>query len=90
MKRRFSFARVCNCWLFVASLALCGRLRGVVLVWDSPIPHALGITWRGNVVHFRRTRGEPRVCSLWLTGVPEMFRISVMDSITWRKTKVMV
>jgi hypothetical protein len=88
MKRRFSFTRTTNCWLFVAALLVCGRLRGLVLVWDSPVPHAMGITWKGNVVHFRRTRGEPRVCSLWLTGTPELFRPWAMAEIPWRRTRL--
>lgn len=81
MKRRFSFARTTNCWLFVLALLACGRLRGVALVWDSPLPHAMGVTWGGRCVHIRRVRGKPRVCSLWLKGQPEVFSRLMLPEI---------
>ena len=78
MKRRFSRSRTTNCWLFVFALLITGRLRGMALIWDSPLPHAIGITKAGRGVHIRRTKGRPRVCSLWLQGQPESFDVRML------------
>lgn len=73
MKHRFGREIVSNCWLFTAILILRGRLRGIALYWDDIIPHVAGITKYGNVVHLRRTKGKPRTCSIWLTGIAEIY-----------------
>lgn len=64
--------KILNCWLFVASLLITGRLRGLVIVWDSIIPHLVGVSPHGRLIHFRRTKGTPRVLSLWFNGVCEV------------------
>lgn len=79
MKRRFGRERVSNCWLFTATLILRGRLRGIVLYWDDIIPHVAGITKAGNVVHLRRTKGKARTCSIWLTGIAEVYPASYIN-----------
>jgi hypothetical protein len=87
MKKRLGRERVNNCWLFVATLVLWGKLRGIVLFWDDIIPHAAGITKHGNVVHFRRTKGKPRTCSIWLTGVAEVVPIAYIKQSKVKTTK---
>jgi len=87
MKKRFGPEKINNCWLFVAALALRGKLRGVVVFWDDIIPHAAGITKHGNVVHFRRTKGKPRTCSIWLTGVAEVFPQGYIKRSTVKTTR---
>jgi hypothetical protein len=84
MKRRFSFVRTTNCWLFVAALLVTGRIRGVALVWDSPVPHAMALSRHGRFIHIRRSEGRPRVCSLWLKGQPEVFNPTLILSCPHR------
>lgn len=81
MKHRPGRDRRLNCHLLVIALLLRGRLRGVVAVWDAPVPHLMGVTGRGNLVHFRRTRGTPRTCSLWFTGRVEVVSASCLSEI---------
>ena len=87
MKRRFGREMVNNCWLFVVTLILRGKLRGIVLFWDSALPHAAGITKHGNMIHFRRTRGKPKTCSIWLTGVAEVAPVAYIKQSEVKTTK---
>lgn len=77
-----------NCWLFVALLLVRGRLRGVLLCWTGALPHAVGVTRRGNLVHFRRVRGTPRTCSLWFPGVAEVFGACYAAGLATRVTRI--
>lgn len=64
MTREHSF----NCWLFAFCLIARGKLRAISFHGAGPLPHAVGITRRGNLIHFQRSRGRPVTCSLWFPG----------------------
>lgn len=87
MKRRFGRERLSNCWVFTAILILRGKLRGIILFWDAWMPHAAGVTKHGNIVHFRRTKGRPKTCSIVLTGIAEVVPPAYIERSTVKTTK---
>lgn len=64
----FSRGGWCNCLCF----ALLLRLRGRVVRIVFRRTHFVGITRRGNAVHFKATRGG--LPFLWFRGRPHAFR----------------
>lgn len=69
-RHRFGLGGRSNCLVFVAGLALRGRLAGLLVCWRGrwTLPHFMGVTRAGNVVHFK---ADQHPYELWWPGQPE-------------------
>lgn len=79
--------RTLNCWFSVLFFLLTGRLAGVGWRHRRGCPHLLGLTRRGNLVHFRALRrGLPWWC-VWFEGRLEVVRPHRLPVVrVWRWT----
>lgn len=64
-----------NCWLFAIGLLLRGRVTKLTWRWQRwlEFPHALAVTRRGNVVHFRRKARCRTRFGFWFRGRIQVF-----------------
>ncbi len=89
-RKRIGRQRKLNCWLLISYLLLTRRLKGFILIWDRIIPHLMGITKEGNYIHFKRTRGTPKLFSLWFEGRVEVIATdySLLCNSKIKRTKI--
>lgn len=76
-------ARWSNCHWEVFKLWIRGRLKRVEFEKRKSffeVPHAIGFTRRGHMVHFKRVAGRPKRVSFILKG-----RIEVVSRKMWRR-----
>jgi hypothetical protein len=96
MKRFVGGRRRGNCWIGCLLLLLTGRLRALILCWRWPFPpHAMGITWRGNIIHFQSLKNSDVRPPWYFQGRMQVFKPELFNHtetkysvIAWTSTSL--
>jgi hypothetical protein len=80
-RKKIGPIRMFNCWIPTLGLLFCGRLTGIMWKWPF---HLLGITHRGNVIHFKSRKTKDRLYPFWFEGHLEVIRRGTLKRKFWK------